>query len=168
MSTDIDILHTWALRHGIGFAAVYELRQLMGQIPELTSEQVCALAGKGEAFVQSSVRLAAPQHGYQFFRNNVGALKDERGIPVRYGLANDTAALNKVVKSHDLIGWRSFIITDQHVGQRIAQFAARECKKPEWPGYDPTNEHERAQQRFADLVIAAGGEAAFTSGGFPG
>lgn len=166
--TNVDLLHTWALRHGIGHAAIHELRQLMGHVPELSTEQACALKGKGESFVQTSVRLAAAQHGYQFFRNNVGALKDERGVPIRYGLANDTAALNKVVKSHDLIGWRSFIITDQHVGQRIAQFATRECKKPEWPGYDPTNEHERAQQRFADLVIAAGGEAAFTSGSFPG
>ena len=163
-----DIIQNWAERNQISPQAVAELRMLFGHCPELTTEMLSSLKGKGESFVQSTVRLAAPQHGYTFFRNNVGALKDERGIPTRFGLANDTAALNKVVKSHDLIGWRSFIITPEWVGHRIAQFATRECKKPEWPGYNPANEHERAQQRFGELVVAAGGEAKFTSGEFPG
>lgn len=162
-----DIIQTWAMRHQISPQAVAELRMLFGHCPELTTEMLSNLKGKGESFVQSAVRLAAPQHGYTFFRNNVGALKDERGVPLRYGAFNDTAALNKVVKSHDLLGWHSFIVTQEWVGQRIARFVSRECKKPEWPGYNPANEHERAQQRFAELVVAAGGEAKFTTGEFP-
>lgn len=163
----MSILNDWANRHAVTPAAMAELYLLMGHCPELTSEQLSALKGKGESFVQSAIRLAAPTHGYTFFRNNVGALKDERGVLLRYGLANDTAALNKVVKSHDLIGWKSFIVTQDWVGQRIAQFATRECKKPEWKGYNPADERERGQQRFAELVIAAGGEAKFTNGQFP-
>lgn len=163
----MSTLHDWAVRHAVSPAALAELCGLMGHCPELSSEQMSMLKGKGESYVQSAIRLAAPTHGYTFFRNNVGALKDERGVLLRYGLANDTAALNKVVKSHDLIGWRSFVITPEWVGRRIAQFATRECKKPEWTGYNPNDERERGQQRFAELVIAAGGEAKFTNGGFP-
>src|SRR5690606_15398363 len=139
-----DIIQSWAARHGINEFAVAELRMLFGHCPELSTEQVATFKGKGESFIQSSVRLAAPKHGYTFFRNNVGALKDERGVPIRYGAFNDTAALNKVVKSHDLLGWKSFIVTEDWVGRRIAQFASRECKSADWTGYNPNNEREKA------------------------
>ena len=162
-----DILQNWADEWGVSKDALSALRSAMGHLPELSEEQASALKGKAESFVQSSVRLAAPNYGCVFFRNNVGALKDERGSLLRYGLANDTKALNTVLKSADLIGWRSVLITQAMVGHRIAQFASVECKNPKWPGYNPANDHERAQQRWIELILAAGGVAAFSTGAFP-
>jgi hypothetical protein len=161
-----DILNAWAIKHHVGFDALAELRQLYGHVPQVSTEVVPLSRGKGETFVQSQVRLAAPAHGVMLYRNNVGAIKDERGVPVRYGLANDTAALNKVVKSADLIGWRTVDVRDLETGApiQIAQFVSVECKKPEWPGYNPSDEHERAQQRWLEMVVGAGGFAVFANG----
>ena len=100
------------------------------------------------------------------WRNNVGALKDERGVPIRYGLANDTKALNKIMKSGDLIGWYRRTILAENVGQVIAQFVSIEAKRPGWE-YNPSDEHQVAQARWRDLVIAQGGIACFSTGGFP-
>lgn len=161
----IDILNAWAIKHHVGFDALAELRQMYGHQPELESEVVPLSRGKGETFVQSQVRLAAPAQGIVLYRNNVGAIKDERGVPVRYGLANDTAALNKVVKSADLIGYRTVWVRNMETGEpmQIAQFVSVECKKPEWDGYNPSDEHERAQQRWLEMINAAGGFAVFAN-----
>lgn len=116
-----------------------------------------------EAAIQSLVRLEAARKGIKLWRNNVGVLVNEKtGQPVRYGLANDSVNLNKVIKSADLIGWRPVLITPEHIGSRIAQFVSRECKRPGWKfGGD---EHERAQLRWAEAVTADGGDAKFCSG----
>lgn len=117
-----------------------------------------------EAYAQSLVRLAAAREpGVTLWRNNVGVLTDERGRPVRYGLANDSAALNARIKSADLIGWRSTVITPAHVGQTLAVFASLEVKRPGWR-YTGT-EREVAQAAWRDMVRAAGGLADFTTGG---
>lgn len=64
-----------------------------------------AATGAGsEARVQSAVRLEAAQKGYWLGRNNSGALLDQRGVPVRFGLGNESPAVNRVLKSADLIG----------------------------------------------------------------
>lgn len=119
-----------------------------------------------EAYTSSLVRLAAPGAGYWLTRNNVGALRDQSGRLIRFGLANESKALNESIKSGDLIGWRSVVITPEMVGQRVAIFTSVECKKAEWkPGEDP--KREEAQARWAALVIAAGGEACFSQGGLP-
>jgi hypothetical protein len=115
-----------------------------------------------EARAQSEVRLEAVEHGVTLFRNNVGVLRDERGRPVRYGLANDSAQLNAVLKSSDLIGFRRVVITPEMVGRTVAVFTARECKASDWT-YKGT-EREVAQQRFLDIVNQAGGDAAFATG----
>jgi len=114
-----------------------------------------------EDHIQDRLRLAAPRHGFTLFRNNVGVLKDERGVPVRYGLANDSKAVNDRFKSSDLIGWRTVTITPDMVGLSIAVFVARECKPEGWK-YGATP-REQAQLRFIDLVNAAGGDACFVS-----
>ena len=85
---------------------------------------------------------------------------DERGIPVRYGLANESAAQNKVVKSGDLIGIRSILIGPQHMGQVIGQFANIECKKEGWK-FNPKDKHEAAQLNWCEFVISKGGFATF-------
>ena len=115
-----------------------------------------------EAWVQSVVRLEASRKGLKLWRNNVGAMLDARGVPVRFGLANDSKGLNEEIKSGDLIGWRPIIITPAYVGLKIAQFVSRECKMPNWK-YSG-NEHERAQLRWIEAIIADGGDAAFCSG----
>lgn len=119
--------------------------------------------GKSEAWAQSAVRLEASQKGHHLARNNNGALKDRSGRLVRYGLMNDSEALNKVIKSSDLIGWRRLLITPQMVGMWIAQFMAREMKEPGWQ-FNPNDDHEVAQLAYINMVNAAGGDGAFSTG----
>ena len=105
MNSDIT---RWAIRHGVNAQALYELEMMFGtrnlNVPGIG-------AGDSESAVQANVRLAAANKGMCLFRNNVGVLKDETGRPVRYGLANDSSKINKVVKSGDLIGWQPLRMT---------------------------------------------------------
>lgn len=119
-----------------------------------------------EAYVQSLVRLEAPAKGVRLWRNNVGVLFDVNGRPVRYGLANDSATLNRELKSGDLIGWRPVLVTPDMVGRVIAQFVSRECKPADWrPALSGERfEHEEAQRRWAKLINDAGGDACFATG----
>lgn len=78
----------------------------------------------------------------RLFRNNVGQLIDQAGNHVRYGVCNPGGS--------DLIGWRSIVITPEHVGKTIAQFTALEVKRP---GKKPTDD----QARFGAMVSNAGG-----------
>jgi hypothetical protein len=55
----------------------------------------------------------------RLWRNNTGALVDQQGRFVRFGLCKG---------SSDLIGLRSLEITPELVGQRLAQFVALEVK----------------------------------------
>lgn len=150
-------LRQWAIRHHVGADALAELSGMLGAIA--TPAQA---PGTSEANVQSRVRLAAPGAGMRLFRNNVGTLKDDRGVPVRYGLANDNSALNKRLKSSDLIGWRRLPITAQMVGCVVAQFVALECKREGWT-YSPGAERDEAQARWLQLVAADGGYAKFVT-----
>jgi hypothetical protein len=155
----------WAIRHDVSLEALQELKDIFGidHVP-CPSEKRYPSDGfqKDEAFTQSLVRLEASHKGLRLWRNNVGALLDKRGVPVRYGLGNDSPALNKIIKSADLIGWRPLLITDALVGSTIAQFLSRECKRPGWKFTG--DEHETAQLKWAELVIADGGDAGFCTG----
>ncbi len=148
-------LRTWAIRNGVTEVALNELSGILGAS--------AASSGEGsEARAQSEIRLAAPARGMRLFRNNVGVLKNEDGRPVRYGLANDSSALNKRLKSSDLIGWRRLIITAEMVGCVVAQFVAIECKAPGWKYRG--DDREQAQHRFISLAAADGGYAQFATG----
>jgi len=116
-----------------------------------------------ESDVQNSVRLAASREGWRLWRNNSGAFKDERGRVVRYGLANDSPKVNACIKSSDLIGWRRLTITPDMVGQTVAVFVARECKRSDWKFSG--SPRELAQAKFIDMLNADGGDGAFTTGG---
>lgn len=153
-------IEQWARDHDIPDVVVDDLIDRLASVTGLPDAMG---DGRSESYTQSRVRLAAPAAGYTLWRNNSGALKDERGRLVRYGLANDSAALNKVLKSSDLIGWRSVIVTPEMVGKRVAIFAARECKKEGWH-LTPGDERAQAQLRFIEMVVAAGGDAKFTTG----
>ena len=152
MNSDIT---QWAIRHGVSAQVLHELDSLFGiklDLPDADGSQ-------SEAAVQADVRLEAAAKGIHLFRNNVGVLQDKTGRPVRYGLANDSAKLNKIIKSSDLIGFRKVRIEQTHVGSVIAQFVARECKSGNWT-YSG-DEREVAQLAWLKLVNANGGDAQF-------
>lgn len=115
-----------------------------------------------EAGILSDIRLEASEVGARLWRNNVGATYTPNGQFIRYGLANDSPATNKTIKSADLIGIRPILITPEHVGQIIGQFISREVKAPNWR-YSG-NERELAQLRWAELILSLGGDACFTIG----
>jgi hypothetical protein len=95
-------------------------------------------------------------------RNNVGALMNKQGRIVRYGLCNESKAMNDKLKSSDLIGWVDLIITQEMVGTHIAQYAAFEVKPQGWV-YSGKG-REKAQKAYIDLVNSKGGYARFVTG----
>jgi hypothetical protein len=113
-----------------------------------------------EHAVASHIRLDAAQLGIDLWRNNVGVLPDQNGRPVRYGLANESAALNKRVKSSDFIGITPVIITPQMIGHLIGVFTAIETKPSDWR-MTPSDERALAQANFHDIVRWSGGYAGF-------
>lgn len=122
---------------------------------------------KPESLVQKELRLSIAYDGDESWRNNVGVLTDLRGVPVRYGLANETADMNDKIKSSDVIGIHTVTITKEMVGQRIGVFAAYECKPEGWTFPKSTNKDEykrcSAQLAFHDIVRRAGGIAGFVT-----
>jgi hypothetical protein len=121
-----------------------------------------------EALVQQRVRVSIADQGAMAWRNNVGATKarcpdcNAPQGPIRYGLANDSARLNKRIKSSDLIGCIPRHVTPAMVGTTIGQFAAIECKRPGWT-YTGT-EREAGQAAWLALILRLGGFARFTTG----
>lgn len=159
----MTVLDEWAIAWGVSPAAVLDLRQRMGvaatgAMPEV---QVDGKPGS-EIRQQALIRLDAAQNNVWLTRNNVGALIDERGVPVRYGLANESKEQNKHVKSADLIGIRSILIGPHHVGQVIGQFVSVECKHATW--HYKGDAHEVAQRAWCDFVVSKGGFACFATG----
>lgn len=153
-------LADWVRRWNIPYAAVAELAALHNLQP---AGEAFAGEHRQEAFVQSQVRLDAARTGLgHLFRNNVGAGKVNGEGFMRWGLANDSEKVNKVVKSGDLIGWYRLQIEPHHVGTTVAQFWSLECKRPGWTWTG--TEREVAQQNWATLVTANGGRASFTTG----
>lgn len=153
-------IELWAKRWGIQPGAVAELLEGMGVIqtdPPL-------LPGASEAAVQTAVRLGATADGGRLWRNNVGATTMDDGSFLRFGLANDSPAMNKQFKSSDLIGIRPVLIQPEHVGIVFGQFTAREVKRAGWK-YSGTP-REVAQRRFIEFIQARGGDASFTSSVF--
>lgn len=154
------MLHEWAIKWGVNPEALDDLRRRMQAVNTgLPSNDD---SGRSEAAVQVAVRLEASQKGAVLWRNNVGGYYDESGRFIRYGLANDSKAMNKRIKSHDLIGLRPVEITPAMVGRVFGQFISREVKPENWR-YTGT-EREQAQLKFADLVISLGGDACFATG----
>ena len=151
MTTFDDTIGQWARDHGVSVRALTELLQLLATPPPNAGTPT----PRSEAAAQAEIRLAAPEWGGVLWRNNVGVWTDPAGVPVRYGLANDSSKLNRKVKSSDLIGFLPMA-----TGQRlVAVLTAIECKSEtwEWSG----TKREVAQQRFHNIVRAGGGIAGF-------
>ena len=153
-------LTDWARAWAVPDAALDDLRVRLGA---LDFNRTPLTTGTSEAAVQAQVRIEASRRGLRLWRNNVGVHHDpESGVYVRYGLANDTPAVNARVKSADLIGIRPRVIGPADVGTLIGQFVSRECKHAGW-AYTGS-ERERAQYAWAALVTSLGGDAGFCTG----
>lgn len=114
---------------------------------------------------QDDIREHFSAQGWRLWRNNVGVLLDKRGVPVRYGLANDSRQVNAGIKSGDLIGWWPRLVTPDMVGDVFAQFVSIEAKPAGWTFPRETNRdafaHASAQRRWARMVAADGGISGF-------
>ena len=123
---------------------------------------------RSEGAVSQERLLHYDRLGWRLARNNVGVLLDKRGVPVRYGLWNQSREMNERIKSSDYVGWRPLLITPEMVGDVVAQFVAVEFKHEGWMPAPPTDRtrfaHEQAQQRFLDMVRTDGGYGEFDSG----
>jgi len=159
------LISDWANRRRIPADALAELFGLLGYEPDVP--ETCQ--GKEESYVQSMIRLAAAAQAYNLGRNNRGALPNEAGVPIRFGWLNDTAALDKVCKTGDLIGYQSGWFRDFETFEpvKVAVFAMVECKKASWSGFNPKDKRETAQNRAIQMVLAGGGIACFSTGQLP-
>lgn len=117
------------------------------------------MPGKSEAAVKQQRQLRICRTGGRLFRNNVGAFVDSRGVPIRYGLCNETAEINAHTKSADLIGLEPVHITPEHVGTVIGRFVAEEVKHGDWVWRGDA--HEMAQLNFLTIVNSLGGRGEF-------
>lgn len=153
-------LTSWAARWRVSAECVADLLAAMDILP--APPPVPQPPGASESWAASVMRLEAPRFGVWLTRNNVGALLDKRGVPVRFGLANESKEQNKVLKSGDYIGFRSVQVTPAMVGTTIGQFVSREVKRPGW-SYSG-DAHEQAQMNWALLVNKYGGDAKFCTG----
>jgi len=152
------VINTWAHKWGVPPEALDDLRKMLSAvIPDPLRQD-----GESEAAIQTRIRLEASRLGMRLWRNNVGAAVMADGSFIRYGLANDSKAMNDKIKSHDLIGIRPVLIEPHHVGQLIGQFISREVKAAGWK-YRGTK-RERAQLKWAELITSMGGDACFTNG----
>lgn len=151
-------LHQWAAQWGVPYAAVADLQKRFGMDGASAAHVV---PGTSESAIQSAIRLEAAQKNIRLFRNNVGALKDESGRVIRFGLANDSPQMNRLLKSSDLVGIKTVTITPDMIGQSVGQMVVREVKAPGWR-YSGTD-REQAQLRFINMISAMGGDAAFAS-----
>jgi hypothetical protein len=154
------ILDDWARAWAVPPAALADLK---ARVLGLEGTYVVAAApGQSEAAVQAQVRLEASRKGLRLWRNNVGAFHDpETRTFVRFGLANDSEALNRVLKSGDLIGIRPRVVQPGDVGRLVGQFVSREVKRGGWRYTG--SPREVAQLNWVNLVNSMGGDAAFCS-----
>lgn len=154
-------LVAWAMKHRISADAVHELKHILDRPMEtnpLTGDP------RSEFHNQQLIRtMASARENTYLWRNNVGAYKTDKGTQLRYGLCNESAKVNRMYKSSDLIGITPVLITEELVGTRVGVFTAIEVKKSVWqPGASSeARKHERAQLRFINAVRNAGGIGLF-------
>jgi hypothetical protein len=96
-----------------------------------------------ESEIQNQIRIACNTGDTRLFRNNIGQARTKFGI-VNYGIPG--------VGGSDLIGFKTITIRQEHVGKKVAVFAAVECKTPKGK---PTTE----QLNFIDYILKSGGLA---------
>ena len=150
-------MNAWAQKWNIPPAAMAELSELLGRVP-VTAGGVEPVS---ESAIQTRARHEAARYGAILWRNNVGVLKDANGVPVRFGLANDSKRVNTHVKSSDLIGIVSKRIEPRDLGKVLGVFVAVEVKRGGWRWRGTPR--EVSQNRFLDIVRTRGGAAGFVT-----
>lgn len=115
-----------------------------------------------ESAVQQRTRLELARLGALVYRNNVGACEDKQGRIIRYGLCNESAQMNRALKSSDLIGVVPVVVTPEMVGKTVGLFLAVECKKSDWY-MTPSDTRAQAQLRFIELIKSVGGIGGFVT-----
>ncbi len=100
---------------------------------------------------------AMKQHDSMLFRNNSGVLRNQEGIPIRFGLGNTSSQINRIFKSSDQIG-----ITPVQCpcGKRYGVFTAIEMKKPGWK-YRNSDQTALGQLNFINRIREKSGIAGF-------
>lgn len=151
----------WARRHGVSEQAVADLKATLLRELDCETKPTSTTSGL-ESPVNGWVRQEAAEKGGRLFRNNVGSALNAKGVPVRFGLANDSKAVNERIKSSDLVGIRPVKIEPRHVGMTFGLFVARECKRPGW--VFKGTPRENAQLKWLCLIAILGGDAAFATG----
>ncbi len=152
-------LNKWAFDWGIPYEAITDLQNRMTSV---AVDNDATTKKYDEAAIQRIVRLEASKKGKILYRNNVGALFAPNGKLVRFGLANDSKAVNKNNKSSDLIGVEPILITAEHIGMIFGRLLVREVKRGDWV-YTGTPE-EKAQLNFMLIMISLGANACFCTG----
>lgn len=154
------LLDTWAKRWNIPADALNDLKNTMG-VPSY--DLPAPTDAISEAEIQKHVRLEAAKRGWRLWRNNVGAGYMLDRSFVRFGLCNDSKALNDQIKSSDLIGIKPTLITAADVGTTVGVFLSREVKTANWK-FSKRCERSKAQLAWIQLINSLGGDAAFTTG----
>lgn len=123
-----------------------------------------------ESELQKQIQLDASKRGARLWRNNSGATficehaqtcPHANRQPVRFGLGNDSAKMNAVMKSSDLIGITPVVITADMVGQTVGVFTSIEVKRPGWRWAG--TKREIAQNAWIEMVKSLGGIARFVN-----
>lgn len=175
-------LTEWAVRHGVSPAAIDELAALIKH--DTPDKPPSGQPAGSEQYAQQAVRVEASEAGCRLWRNNVGAidghvvskrdlkkfcprcveviLKSINERHIRYGLCNDSKAMNSKIKSSDLIGIRPVLVRPEHVGYTFGVFLAREMKHELWTYTGKPR--EVCQKSYLELVISMGGDASFATG----
>ena len=146
-------LKDWQARWGHHVPA-QALAELLGILSPVMPSPA-PTARHSEAAGAAQIRLAAGRAGVPLFRNNSGAMTDQTGRLIRFGLGNESPALNKVWKSSDLIGILPVVVQPSHVGKTLGVFLAVETKKPGWH-LTPGDKRGQAQAAFLQSVRGFG------------
>ena len=151
-------LAAWQARWGshIPPQALSELHEMLN--PPMPEPAPASSAS--EAASAAQIRLAAGRAGVPMWRNNQGGCIDQTGRLIRFGLGNESPALNKRWKSSDLIGLLPVTVRPEHVGQTLGLFLAVETKKPGWH-LTKGDKRGNAQAAFLQSVRSFGGVGGF-------
>jgi len=117
---------------------------------------------KNEATISDENKLYISCLNGKLWRNNCGVAFREDGVPVRFGLGNESQKTHDVFRSSDQIGILPVVITPDMVGNTVGVFVAVEDKKSDWT-YTNTK-HHRCQKNFLDQVKRLGGIGVFATG----
>ena len=96
-----------------------------------------------EIQIQNQIRIACNTGEIRLWRNNIGKAKIHGAI-VNFGIPGPGGS--------DLIGFKTITITSEHVGKKIAVFAAVECKSA-------TGKPSKEQTAFINFINESGGMA---------